>query len=57
MGNIIEKSNGTFISYFEGQPREKELTDEYWDNVEKTFKKGIDFSIKIEVEIGKTTGA
>jgi hypothetical protein len=56
-GNIVEKSNGTFMAYFEGQPREEELTNKYWDKVVETFKKGTELAEKIEEEIGKTANA
>jgi len=56
-GQIVEKSNGTFIAYFEGQPQEKELNDNYWDSVEKTFEEMGNLIKKIEEKIGKTTSA
>ena len=54
-GDIVEKSDGTFIAYFEGQPQEKELNDEYWDVVEQIFKQTIELTEKIEHKISKTT--
>lgn len=56
-GDIVEKSNGTFIAYFEGQPQETELTDGYLDKIVETFKKGINFAKEIEEKISKTTSA
>ena len=56
-GQIIEKSNGTFIAYFEGQPREKELDNNYWDEVEKIFDEAWSFIKKIQEKAGETTSA
>ena len=36
-GNIIEKTPGTVLEYFEGKPREELLDDAYWDKVVATF--------------------
>lgn len=56
-GEVIEKSNGTFIAYFEGQPREKELNDSYWDEVEEIFNEMWNHLQKIQEKVGQTTGA
>jgi hypothetical protein len=56
-GQVVEKSNGTSIAYFEGSPQEKELDDDYWNNVEKTFEEAWSYIKKIQEKIGKTTGA
>lgn len=56
-GDIVEKSDGTFIAYFEGQTKEKELNDEYWNAVEQTFEQAIELTEKINQKIGKTTSA
>lgn len=36
-GNIVERSDGTFIEYFMGIPKKDKLDDKYWDLVEKSF--------------------
>lgn len=56
-GDIVEKSNGTCIAYFEGQPQERELNDEYWNTVETIFTKVTEVAKKIEEKIGKSTSA
>ncbi|WP_419773460.1 hypothetical protein [Halarcobacter sp.] len=36
-GQISVKENLFYISYFEGEIKEKELTDEFWNSVEETL--------------------
>lgn len=36
-GDIVEKSDGTFIEYFDGQLKDKRLIDEYWEQLEDIF--------------------
>lgn len=45
-GTIVEKSDGTYISYFENTQQEKLLSDEYWTQVEKIFQETLG---KIEI--------
>lgn len=40
-GAIVEKSDGTYISYFENTQQEKLLSDEYWTQVESTFQEAL----------------
>jgi len=55
-GEVRVKSDVTFIAYFEGQPQEKELSDEYWDSVENIFEKAWNYVQKIREKVIKTTG-
>ncbi|MDP9203856.1 MAG: hypothetical protein M3P12_00150 [Gemmatimonadota bacterium] len=36
-GNVIERGDKTVLKYFEGQPRERELNDAFWDEIVATF--------------------
>jgi hypothetical protein len=37
-GEVRQTPTGVFLMYFEGQPREVELTDAYWDQVQGEFE-------------------
>ncbi len=51
--SITEKSNGTFIIYFEGQTKENELNDAYWDKVVEIFERTRELIQKIEEKLSK----
>ncbi len=36
-GDVFERDDKTYLRYFEGSPREQELTDAFWEEVEATF--------------------
>jgi len=50
-GEIIEKSDGTYIRYFEGKKVEKKLDGTYWTNLEEVFEKSLQLLQKIRGEI------
>jgi len=50
-GEIIEKSDGTYIRYFKGEKIEKKLDDTYWTNLEEIFKKSVQLLQGIRGEI------
>ena len=54
-GHIVEGSDGTYISYFENTQREKRLSDEYWTQVEKTFKEALDKITIVRKKMGINT--
>jgi len=37
-GDIVERSGGTFLIYFEGARKEQKLTTDYWDGVVASFR-------------------
>lgn len=37
-GEVRQTPRGVFLKYFEGQPREEELTDTYWEQVQADFE-------------------
>lgn len=37
-GEVRQTQRGVFLKYFEGQPREEELTDTYWEQVQADFE-------------------
>ncbi len=51
--SITEKSTGTFIIYFEGQTKEDELNDAYWDKVVEIFDRTRELIQKIEEKLSK----
>ncbi len=53
-GEIIEKSDGTYIRYFKGKRVEKKLDDAYWTKLEEVFKKSVQLLQKIRGEIKDT---
>lgn len=53
-GEIIETNEGTIISYFEGQQQEKLLSDEYWDELEKTFRSTLETTIQLFQNVKRT---
>ena len=38
-GRVVEKNDGTYLSYFESSPRETLLSDEYWEELERVFRR------------------
>jgi hypothetical protein len=55
-GRVTERSDGTYISYFEGGPQERLLSDEYWTNVEATFNEALQSLMTVQVKMGISTG-
>jgi hypothetical protein len=51
-GAIVEKSDGTYISYFANTQQEKLLSDEYWTQVESTFQEALDKIIIVQKGMG-----
>ena len=55
-GAIVEKSDGTYISYFENTQQEKLLSDYYWTQVESTFQEALEKLMIVQKRMGiKTT--
>jgi len=53
-GTIVEKSDGTYISYFENTQQEKILSDDYWTQVENTFQEALDKITIVQERMGIT---
>ena len=51
-GRVVEKSDGTYISYFENTQREEILTDQYWTCVEKTFLETLEKLNEVQTKMG-----
>jgi hypothetical protein len=55
-GAIVEKSDGTYISYFENTQQERLLSDDYWTQVENIFQEALEKLMLVQKRMGiKTT--
>jgi hypothetical protein len=51
-GEVHQTPKGVFLKYFEGQPREEELTDAYWDRVQADFEETHQFVMLMLKRLG-----
>jgi len=53
-GKFSSDDKRVWLSYFEGKPRNKELTDDYLTEVETFLRRGFDSVFQLSVKIGAT---
>lgn len=56
-GDLSSDSQAVFLSYFEGAPRHKELTDDFWKQIEKVFADAFWFTNEISDRSGASNRA